>query len=134
LQDAILSAQARRSGFKGLFKKISRVRMEAGLIRTYTRDIDDRFREFSVSRPRRLEEPSADLISISQLFRSSSLRSFNVWIRRFNAWIITYKAWTGRLTKCYHQVNRVASCLRGIDPMHFSGHNRVESSRKAPHK
>jgi hypothetical protein len=49
LQDAVLSAQARGSGFKGLFKKTSGVRMEAGLIRTYTHDIDDRFREFSVS-------------------------------------------------------------------------------------
>jgi hypothetical protein len=49
LQDAVLSAKSQRSGLKGLFKRTTGVRIEADLIRTYTRDIDDHFRDFSVS-------------------------------------------------------------------------------------
>jgi hypothetical protein len=49
LQDAVLAAKSQRSGLKGLFKSITGVRLEAGLIRKYARDIDDHFRDFSVS-------------------------------------------------------------------------------------
>jgi hypothetical protein len=59
--------------------------MEAGLIREYMLDIDDHFREFLISSPRYLEEPSINRISISRPFNSLWLLSFNVWTRKLKA-------------------------------------------------